>query len=63
MLGSEREASKSIDSIDKNLRVLIKKGPVSKSMDTSLKELRRMRGLLYIYMYIIRWLGKLSKTF
>ena len=54
MLGSEREASKSIDSIDKNLRVLIKKGPVSKSMDTSLKELRRMRGLLYIY--IVRWL-------
>ena len=53
MLGSEREASKSIDSIDKNLRVLIKKGPVSKSMDTSLKELRRMRGLLYIYICIL----------
>ena len=38
---------------DLSLRVLIKKGPVSKSMDTSLKELRRMRGLLYIYICIL----------
>ena len=32
-------ASKSIDSIDENLRVLIKKGPMSNSIETSLKKL------------------------